>query len=91
MPSRLSGGEQQRVAIARALVRNPRVILADEPTGALDVQTGQAVMHLLDSVAHDTQAALVTITHDPDIAALADRRFRLDGGVLHQEHTEAVR
>ncbi|MGO4595005.1 ABC transporter ATP-binding protein [Leifsonia sp. 2TAF2] len=91
MPSRLSGGEQQRVAIARALVRNPRVILADEPTGALDVQTGQSVMQLLDSVAHDTQSALVTITHDPAIAALADRRFRLDGGILHAEQPEAVR
>jgi putative ABC transport system ATP-binding protein len=90
LPSRLSGGEQQRVAIARALVRGPRVILADEPTGALDVETGRSVMALLDSIAHDTGAALVTITHDPTIAALADRRFRLDGGVLHALDVEAV-
>lgn len=91
LPSRLSGGEQQRVAIARALVREPRVILADEPTGALDVETGQAVMRLLDGVARDSSAALVTITHDPHIAALADRRHRLDGGVLHPDQVEVVR
>jgi putative ABC transport system ATP-binding protein len=90
LPSRLSGGEQQRVAIARALVRDPRVILADEPTGALDVETGRTVMELLDAVAHDTGAALVTITHDPDIAALADRRYRLEAGTLHPTTTVEV-
>ncbi|MFP3712296.1 ABC transporter ATP-binding protein [Puerhibacterium sp. TATVAM-FAB25] len=82
MPEKLSGGEQQRVAIARALVRGPRVILADEPTGALDVETGRAVMDLLDDAARRTGAALVTITHDLAIAARADRQFRLAGGVL---------
>ena len=82
MPEKLSGGEQQRVAIARALVRGPRVILADEPTGALDVETGQEVMDLLDDVASRTGAALVTITHDLAVAARAQRHYRLAGGVL---------
>lgn len=81
-PTMLSGGEQQRVAIARALVRKPRLILADEPTGALDVDTGQAVMTLLDTVATESGAALVTITHDVNVAALARSCFRLDQGVL---------
>ncbi|MFJ4026928.1 ABC transporter ATP-binding protein [Paenarthrobacter sp. NPDC089989] len=82
MPNMLSGGEQQRVAIARALVRKPRLILADEPTGALDVETGQSVMALLDTVATESAAALVTITHDVNVAALARACYRLDTGVL---------
>jgi putative ABC transport system ATP-binding protein len=82
MPQQLSGGEQQRVAIARALVRGPRLILADEPTGALDIETGGSVMHLLDDVAEASGAALITITHDANVAALARRHYRLDRGVL---------
>jgi putative ABC transport system ATP-binding protein len=81
-PTQLSGGEQQRVAIARALVRGPRLILADEPTGALDVDTGASVMALLDEVAESSGAALITITHDVNVAALARRHYRLDVGVL---------
>ena len=79
---RLSGGEQQRVAIARALVRRPRLILADEPTGALDIDTGASIMALLDEVATETDAALVTITHDLHVAARARRHYRLDAGQL---------
>jgi putative ABC transport system ATP-binding protein len=89
-PDRLSGGEQQRVAIARALVRRPRLILADEPTGALDLDTGQSVMQLLETVADRTDAALVTITHDPNIAARADRHYRLEAGVLTPTVARAV-
>ncbi|MET0813168.1 MAG: ABC transporter ATP-binding protein [Microbacterium sp.] len=81
-PEQLSGGEQQRVAIARALVRRPALILADEPTGALDVETGGAVMTLLDDIASEADAALVTITHDVHVAARARRHYRLDDGVL---------
>lgn len=82
MPDKLSGGEQQRVAIARSLVRGPRLILADEPTGALDVETGANVMALLDEVSEQSGAALITITHDANVAVLARRHYRLDRGVL---------
>lgn len=78
----LSGGEQQRVAIARALVRRPRLILADEPTGALDIETGGRIMDLLDEVATDASAALVTITHDVAVAARARRMLRIVDGRL---------
>jgi putative ABC transport system ATP-binding protein len=83
MPESLSGGEQQRVAIARAIVRGPKIVLADEPTGALDLETGAEVMTLLDGITHETGAALITITHDVDVAQMARQRFRLEGGRLH--------
>ena len=79
---RLSGGEQQRVAIARALARRPRVILADEPTGALDVDTGTTVMSLLERQCHETGAALIIITHDLAVASRAGSQYRLEHGVL---------
>jgi len=82
MPESLSGGEQQRVAIARALVRGPSIVLADEPTGALDLETGAEVMALLDGVTHETGAALITITHDVAVAQMARQRFRLEAGKL---------
>lgn len=90
LPDRLSGGEQQRVAIARALVRGPRLILADEPTGALDLDTGQTVMELIDEVATRTHAALVVITHDPAIAARSRVHYQLDRGVLTATDGSAV-
>jgi putative ABC transport system ATP-binding protein len=90
IPEKLSGGEQQRVAIARALVRGPRLILADEPTGALDIETGASVMQLLDEVAESSGAALITITHDVNVAALARRHYRLDRGVLSSVAAQPV-
>lgn len=90
MPQFLSGGEQQRIAIARALVRKPTVVLADEPTGALDVETGAMVMKLLDQATYESGAALITITHDQNVAALARRRFRLAEGRLHPLTQEAA-
>ena len=81
-PTQMSGGEQQRIAIARALVRRPRIILADEPTDALDPETGRTVMGLLEEVARENDAALVVITHDLNVAVRADRVLALDDGVL---------
>ena len=72
-PGEMSGGEQQRIAIARALVRRPRVILADEPTGALDPDTGRVIMGLLEEVARESNSALIVITHDMAVAARAQR------------------
>lgn len=90
MPEKLSGGEQQRVAIARALVRGPRLILADEPTGALDIDTGASIMALVDEVAEQSGAALITITHDANVAALARRHYRLDQGTLSEVDVNRV-
>lgn len=78
-PTELSGGQQQRVAIARALVGNPKLILADEPTGALDTKTGDMVMALLHEVAKDV--AVVMITHDERVADQCQRKIRLRDGV----------
>jgi cell division transport system ATP-binding protein len=81
-PNELSGGEQQRVAIARALLRDPRVVLADEPTGNLDSNAGAVVMRLLRAVVDDGQT-VVMVTHDPGAAALADRVvFLRDGAIV---------
>ncbi|QNE17532.1 ABC transporter ATP-binding protein [Kribbella qitaiheensis] len=81
-PDQLSGGERQRVAIARALVCGPRVILADEPTGSLDEETGAVVMKELHALAHDGGVALVVVTHDKLVAAGCDRMLTLDRGAL---------
>jgi putative ABC transport system ATP-binding protein len=81
-PDRLSGGEQQRVAIARALVRDPRLVLADEPTGNLDDATGASVMQLLDSVTRRSGKTLLLVTHSRELAALADRELTIEAGRL---------
>jgi putative ABC transport system ATP-binding protein len=81
-PDRLSGGEQQRVAIARALAQNPRLVLADEPTGNLDDKTGNGVMSLLDSVTRQVGKTLIMVTHSRQIASRADRVFEMSGGEL---------
>ncbi|QDZ15869.1 ABC transporter ATP-binding protein [Humibacter ginsenosidimutans] len=82
-PSKLSGGEQQRIAIARALVCEPRLILADEPTGSLDPDTGGLIIRLLRDWARDSGASLIVVTHDHDVARQAERRYMLHGGILH--------
>jgi putative ABC transport system ATP-binding protein len=81
-PDRLSGGEQQRVAIARALAQDPRLLLADEPTGNLDDKTGNAVMALLDAVTRQAGKTLVMVTHSRQMAARADQVFEMAGGEL---------
>jgi putative ABC transport system ATP-binding protein len=81
-PALLSAGEQQRVAIARALIREPRYVLADEPTGSLDLETGAAVLDVLVAACREGDRALVIVTHDEAVARLADRRYRLADGSL---------
>ncbi|MBN8591062.1 MAG: ABC transporter ATP-binding protein [Anaerolineae bacterium] len=81
-PDRLSGGEQQRVAIARALAHEPKLVLADEPTGNLDEDTGQSVLKLLLELTRDAGKTLIMATHNPEIVPLADRVFRIHEGKL---------
>jgi putative ABC transport system ATP-binding protein len=81
-PDRLSGGEQQRVAVARALVHDPSLVLADEPTGALDAETGRTVLALLLQLARGQRRTVVLVTHSPEVARAADRVLTLDGGRL---------
>lgn len=82
-PDRLSGGEQQRVAIARALAHEPMLILADEPTGNLDYETGKAILDMLKKLVREHGRTIILATHDQDICPLADRVFELQGGQLH--------
>jgi putative ABC transport system ATP-binding protein len=81
-PRQLSGGEQQRVAIARAFAPEPQVLFADEPTGNLDENTGAHVIDLLLALRESCNAALLLVTHDPQLASRCDRRLRLQGGRL---------
>ncbi len=86
-PDKLSGGEQQRIAMARALCSDPAVILADEPTGNLDAETGAQVLDLLTRLARERGKTLIMVTHSMDVAALADRILKLDHGRLLQVHS----
>jgi putative ABC transport system ATP-binding protein len=79
-PAQLSGGEQQRVAIARALAKNPKLLLCDEPTGALDYQTGKAVLKLLQDTSRKTGMTVVIITHNTALTAMGDRVIRVKSG-----------
>jgi len=90
-PNQLSGGQQQRVAIARALVNNPAILLADEPTGALDTRSGLEVMAIFQEL-HREGRTLVLVTHDPDIAQMAQRVVTLrDGQIVSDEKVARVR
>jgi len=82
-PSKLSGGEQQRVAIARALSTGARVLLADEPTGNLDVANGDVVMGILRRLAHEEKYCVVVVTHNMDIAEASDAVYRMSDGVIN--------
>ena len=81
-PAQLSGGEQQRVAIARALAKNPKLLLCDEPTGALDYATGKAILKLLQDTCRKTGMTVVVITHNHAIAPMADRVIQLKSGLI---------
>ena len=93
-PSQLSGGEQQRVAIARALAKNPKLLLCDEPTGALDYQTGKAILQLLQDTGRKTGMTVIIITHNGALTAMADRVIRVKNGtvasVTRNEHPQNI-
>ena len=93
-PAQLSGGEQQRVSIARALSKKPRIILGDEPTGALDSETGVIVLQLLQKRSRENQDTVILVTHNADIAKCADKVIRMKNGkireIVENEHPLAV-
>lgn len=83
-PAQLSGGEQQRVSIARALAKNPKILLCDEPTGALDYQTGKAILKLLQDTCRERKMTVIVITHNLAIAPMADRVIEIKNGRVHK-------
>lgn len=93
-PSQLSGGEQQRVAIARALAKNPKLLLCDEPTGALDYQTGKAILQLLQDTGRKNGMTVIIITHNSALTSMADRVIRVKNGtvdsVTHNEKPQDI-
>ena len=84
-PAQLSGGEQQRVAIARALAKNPKLLLCDEPTGALDYNTGKAILKLLQDMSREKGMTVIIITHNSALTAMADRVIRVKNGSVISE------
>lgn len=88
-PRQLSGGQEQRVGIARAIVTDPTVVVADEPTGDLDTETSAQILELLERLNDELNTTLLMVTHDPDAAAIAERRLKLDHGRLI-EHAQAA-
>jgi putative ABC transport system ATP-binding protein len=85
MPNELSGGQKQRVAIARSLANDPTIILADEPTGALDTHTGNLVMELFQRINKEEKKTIILITHNPELARQADRTITISDGRIVDE------
>lgn len=83
-PAQLSGGEQQRVAIARAIAKNPRVLLCDEPTGALDYKTGKQILKLLEDTCHKENMTVIIVTHNSAIAEMADKVIKFKNGTVEE-------
>ena len=93
-PSELSGGEQQRVAIARSIAKNPKLLLADEPTGALDFKTGKQILKLLEDVCHKEKMTVIIITHNSILASMADKVIKINNGtvsnIIKNEHSKSI-
>ena len=89
-PAQLSGGEQQRVSIARALAKNPKLLLCDEPTGALDYQTGKAILKLLQDMCRERGMTVIVITHNSALTPMADRVIRIKNGKVSEMHRKKI-